>query len=447
MATECQNLKKSALHSVHLVLGLTRVRARVCLFVYVCVYVCVCVCVQVMQEEFWHSVQHQNRAAATRARQANTAGNTAHTHTHTHTHIHNSWEQPEQLRLKLWVQTFLCSCVECDSGAPSGHFLTTGLVLLLLARLQLPSFSTSDKLPRCVSTETSWFLFGRIVSAPHLGTHGVLVTSEHKVAAACLQTLRECFGLVFHCCWQLTLCSYMFNVLLILRNSKLKPKWVQSHTVSDRRTRKSRVNRKQHHLSNIYMRETWLSAEYSNWILSCKLERIQKFRPAEKVEATVKRPPAKPAWRVPLRVYSPSQHRVTTMITIFCLSVTQSVFLSVSNCANTSCIHDGSLFITEQYQQLQTGGSRITGDVDQIKCSSVISDVITSHVSCSCYWCRFNEQQPVSHYQHHHAQLDAIQRRNKEDTLPPPPPPLEPCEDPAVEPYQLWVNRRSALQH
>ncbi|XP_068558015.1 serine/threonine-protein kinase Nek5-like isoform X3 [Cebidichthys violaceus] len=68
---------------------------------------------------------------------------------------------------------------------------------------------------------------------------------------------------------------------------------------------------------------------------------------------------------------------------------------------------------------------------------------------------RFNGQQPVGHYQHHYAQLDAFQRRNKEDVLPlppppppPPPPPLqerekERCEDHTVEPYQLVAAARN----
>ncbi|KAL6100548.1 nek5 [Pungitius sinensis] len=68
---------------------------------------------------------------------------------------------------------------------------------------------------------------------------------------------------------------------------------------------------------------------------------------------------------------------------------------------------------------------------------------------------RFNGQQPVAHYQHHYAQLDAFQRRNREDALlPPPPPPLLPppplpqerekerSEEHTVEPYQLVAAAR-----
>ncbi|XP_050928900.1 LOW QUALITY PROTEIN: serine/threonine-protein kinase Nek5-like, partial [Lates calcarifer] len=60
---------------------------------------------------------------------------------------------------------------------------------------------------------------------------------------------------------------------------------------------------------------------------------------------------------------------------------------------------------------------------------------------------RFNGFKPVSHYQHYHAQLDALQRR--EDVLPPPPPQereREQCEDhaaPHVEPYQLVAAARN----
>ncbi|KAG7219712.1 hypothetical protein INR49_018875 [Caranx melampygus] len=54
-------------------------------------------------------------------------------------------------------------------------------------------------------------------------------------------------------------------------------------------------------------------------------------------------------------------------------------------------------------------------------------------------------QQPVSHYQHYHAQLDAFQRRNKEDGLhhhPPPPPQERDHAAPPVEPYQLVAAAR-----
>uniref|UniRef100_UPI0037E7B9C2 serine/threonine-protein kinase Nek5-like n=1 Tax=Semicossyphus pulcher TaxID=241346 RepID=UPI0037E7B9C2 len=62
---------------------------------------------------------------------------------------------------------------------------------------------------------------------------------------------------------------------------------------------------------------------------------------------------------------------------------------------------------------------------------------------------RFTEQQPVSHYHHYHAQLDALQRRKREEVLPPPPPPppqdreRERCEDPSVEPYQIVAAARN----
>ncbi|XP_028249946.1 serine/threonine-protein kinase Nek5 [Parambassis ranga] len=63
---------------------------------------------------------------------------------------------------------------------------------------------------------------------------------------------------------------------------------------------------------------------------------------------------------------------------------------------------------------------------------------------------RFNGQQPTSHYNHYHAQLDAFQRRNKEDLPPPPPPPQERAKDhfedqaaPLLEPHQLVAAARN----
>ncbi|XP_040057970.2 serine/threonine-protein kinase Nek5 isoform X1 [Gasterosteus aculeatus] len=64
---------------------------------------------------------------------------------------------------------------------------------------------------------------------------------------------------------------------------------------------------------------------------------------------------------------------------------------------------------------------------------------------------RFNGLQPVGHYQHHYAQLDAFKRRNQEDALLPPPPPPPPpqerekerCEEHTVEPYQLVAAARN----
>ncbi|XP_074551297.1 serine/threonine-protein kinase Nek5 [Halichoeres trimaculatus] len=64
---------------------------------------------------------------------------------------------------------------------------------------------------------------------------------------------------------------------------------------------------------------------------------------------------------------------------------------------------------------------------------------------------RLNEQKPVSHYLHYHAQLDALQRRKREDVFPPPPPlhPLcqeregEQHEAPSVEPYQIVAAARN----
>ncbi|XP_035533255.1 serine/threonine-protein kinase Nek5-like, partial [Morone saxatilis] len=108
----------------------------------------------------------------------------------------------------------------------------------------------------------------------------------------------------------------------------------------------------------------------------------KKSRPAQR--PALNRLPAKPDWRVPLRVYTPPPHK------------------------------------------RGRAGRALSGQ--------------NNH--------RFNEQQPLSHYQHYHAQLDAFQRRNQEDVLPPPlppaPPPLqEHCEDLAVEPYQLVAAARN----
>ncbi|XP_041806195.1 serine/threonine-protein kinase Nek5 isoform X2 [Chelmon rostratus] len=113
-------------------------------------------------------------------------------------------------------------------------------------------------------------------------------------------------------------------------------------------------------------------------------EKVQTSRPAERAGAAVKRPAAKPDWRVPLRACTPPLH--------------------------TPLHHRAA---DRQVAEQQ------------------------SH--------RFDGQQPVSHYQHYHAQLDAFRRRNQEDVLPPPPPPpalQEQCEDHPVEPYQLVAAAR-----
>ncbi|XP_042350746.1 serine/threonine-protein kinase Nek5-like [Plectropomus leopardus] len=116
-------------------------------------------------------------------------------------------------------------------------------------------------------------------------------------------------------------------------------------------------------------------------------EKKLKLSPAERPGAAVKRLPVKPDWRVPLRVYSPANHKP---------------------------VHHRA------------------ADRD--------AAAPQNH--------RFNGQQPVGLYQHHYAQLDALQRRNKEDALPPPPPPpqereVERCEDLTVEPYQLVAAARN----
>ncbi|XP_035860346.1 serine/threonine-protein kinase Nek5-like [Sander lucioperca] len=118
-------------------------------------------------------------------------------------------------------------------------------------------------------------------------------------------------------------------------------------------------------------------------------EKRLKSRAAERPGAAVKRLPAKPDWRVPLRVYTPAHYRP---------------------------LHQRA---AEREAAAQQKG-------------------------------RFNGQQPVGHYRHLYAQLDAFQRRNTEDILPPPPPPLPPlqerererCEEHTVEPYQLVAAAR-----
>ncbi|XP_040912645.1 serine/threonine-protein kinase Nek5-like isoform X2 [Toxotes jaculatrix] len=123
----------------------------------------------------------------------------------------------------------------------------------------------------------------------------------------------------------------------------------------------------------------------------------EKSRGAERPGVAVKKQLAKPDWRVPLRVYSPSHHKPV-----------------------------------RQRAGRAAADRDVSGQQSQ----------------------RFDVQQPVSHYQRYHAQLDAFQRRNKEDVLPPPPLPQERegerCEDlaaPPVEPYQLVaVARNEYLQ-
>ncbi|XP_060910033.1 serine/threonine-protein kinase Nek5-like isoform X2 [Labrus mixtus] len=111
-------------------------------------------------------------------------------------------------------------------------------------------------------------------------------------------------------------------------------------------------------------------------------EKIQKSRAAERAAVAVKKLPAKPEWRVPLRAYSPAHFRPLRQ-----------------KAAADREIH------------------------------------------------RLNEQQPLSHYQQYHAQLDALQRRKREDVLPPPRPHLErerePHEAPSVEPYQIVAAARN----
>nr|XP_033469647.1 serine/threonine-protein kinase Nek5-like isoform X1 [Epinephelus lanceolatus] len=123
-------------------------------------------------------------------------------------------------------------------------------------------------------------------------------------------------------------------------------------------------------------------------------EKKQKFGAAERPGAAAKRLPAKPDWRVPLRVYSPAPYKP------FCHRAADREAAALQNQ-------------------------------------------------------RFNGQQPVSQYKHYYAQLDALQRRKKEDVLPPPPPPPTPpppppqerekerCEDHAVEPYMIVAAARN----
>ncbi|XP_067371099.1 serine/threonine-protein kinase Nek5 isoform X3 [Channa argus] len=125
-------------------------------------------------------------------------------------------------------------------------------------------------------------------------------------------------------------------------------------------------------------------------------EKKQKPRGAERPEPAVKKLPAKPDWRVPFRVHTPAHYKP---------------------------LH---------HRAGQPAADReFVGKQNQ----------------------RFYGQQPLSHYQHYHVQLDAFQRRNKEDP-PPPPPPLSPpqerekgrCDNhaaPALEPYQLVAAARN----
>uniref|UniRef100_A0A3B4UFP3 non-specific serine/threonine protein kinase n=2 Tax=Seriola dumerili TaxID=41447 RepID=A0A3B4UFP3_SERDU len=113
-------------------------------------------------------------------------------------------------------------------------------------------------------------------------------------------------------------------------------------------------------------------------------EKKHKSRGAEGPGAAAKRPLTKPDWRVPLRVYNPAPHKPP--------------------------------------HQRAAAHRAVAGQQNQ----------------------RFNVQQPVSHYQHYHAQLDAFQRRNKEEVLPPAPPPQERDHAaPPVEPYQLVAAARN----
>ncbi|XP_059198844.1 serine/threonine-protein kinase Nek5-like isoform X2 [Centropristis striata] len=127
-------------------------------------------------------------------------------------------------------------------------------------------------------------------------------------------------------------------------------------------------------------------------VLSSYPEKKQKFKAAERPGAAVKRLPAKPEWRVPLRPlrgYTPPQYKP---------------------------LHQRAAAREAAGQQNQ----------------------------------RLNGQQPVGNYQHHYAQLDALLRRNKVDVLPPPPPPPPPrerekeqYEDHTGEPYQLVAAARN----
>ncbi|XP_034429189.1 serine/threonine-protein kinase Nek5 isoform X2 [Hippoglossus hippoglossus] len=114
-------------------------------------------------------------------------------------------------------------------------------------------------------------------------------------------------------------------------------------------------------------------------------ERIQRWRGAERPGARGPGGPlAKPDWRVPLRAHTPAYHKPLHQ-----------------RAAQPAADRD----VAEQHNQ------------------------------------RFNE--PVSHYQLYHAQLDVFQRRSKEDVLPPER--EQPCEDHAprpAAPYQLVAAAR-----
>ncbi|XP_030614424.1 serine/threonine-protein kinase Nek5 isoform X2 [Archocentrus centrarchus] len=116
--------------------------------------------------------------------------------------------------------------------------------------------------------------------------------------------------------------------------------------------------------------------------------KIKKTREAQRLGGANKRLPARPDWKAPLRGYTPTCHKPPHR-------------------------REGQLAANREFAGIQ----------------------------------RFNGQQPVTHYQHYHAQLDAFQRRNKEDVVPPPQErPKERCEDqaaPPVEPYQLVAAARN----
>ncbi|KAM3862214.1 serine/threonine-protein kinase Nek5 [Diretmus argenteus] len=127
----------------------------------------------------------------------------------------------------------------------------------------------------------------------------------------------------------------------------------------------------------------------------------EKPAPQPKPGAPVKKLAPKPQWKVPLKVYTPAQYKQ---------------------------LHPRAGVLADPAVR------QIPGQQNQ----------------------RWNGQQPVSHYKHYHAQLDAFQRRNREDIpLPPPPPlvahqalqkPAERCEYeavPLVEPYQLVAAARN----
>ncbi|XP_041662435.1 serine/threonine-protein kinase Nek5-like isoform X2 [Cheilinus undulatus] len=114
-------------------------------------------------------------------------------------------------------------------------------------------------------------------------------------------------------------------------------------------------------------------------------EKIQKAKAAERPGVAVKKLPAKAEWRVPLRAYSPAN-----------------------------------------YRPLHQRAAQAAADRENQ---------------------RLNEQQQGSHYQHYHAELDALQRRRREDVpLPLHPPPQDrerqQQETPSVEPYQIVAAAR-----